>query len=890
MRASLTIVFVAMVVFAPLFGPGAAAEEVKSSVSVYPPRIMARQPLLARAMYGGEGEEHGSRLALYEGEKPLLSAEGKVIFLAHFEGGLGARGGWMLPEASGVSFSERARFGERALRMKKGSSLVYDKIPDAFDYRSGSVLMWVAPDTQTVFVTPDQCLYYEKADDGSLLSLSLSKHHLKASWKGRGRGDTGDKKSAMDAREWHLVGMSWGYPQRDLVTMFLDGGFWYSRTEKYRPGSRAAEIGIGTGQGRSEAFRGLIDEVMITRQALSEDEVLALYHAGRDGALPFPDQFMALLVDDSSTGLPLRVEYTPRNKEGREFPSVRSDIVIPEPPHAELFLGLGQLTTTPFDLIGIELTYDCAHPDSSREFPSVRMWDSPRCKSPEEDRGKPRKRVLESVRCFQLSRPGNPLVRVPWGGGEGAYYRFEKNAKNPPDRVDHVREFLDSLSVGFPQALMLFAETAQLDESTSDFDTSLIRYMKQHYGEKRPRYYECINEMIYAEGWGTERDNDSALVWDWRDGYYHTGGRSWTHMVEDTLSRFFEEASAIDRELRFGWFIDRQGGWNVNGTPSGVMEEWRQDSILLANEMILKHTGFLAFHDYFPISMGEGENSLAHGLTRAVGSLGWKHAYMNPRTWRLFAKYVGHPEWEMFQTEYNTAAADRSARMPARAERLFDTWAGAWANISNFILRARAGQIDKAMYFKAGYAYGDTPHATVNYAAGKAHRTVIEKTFGLFGGLLRDSTLAADSIWTYGFKSGKTAHNWGITGMPAFDALSTVSPDTDTVAVILVNRDWRHTLPLELYLEPPLTVDPEHDTALFYHVEFGPTSKGAGSAPDTSLLESWGKGYFYTSETKFDSTDVNFVCDTLPGFSQHMRLELGRAAFGVLEFPVRVKR
>jgi hypothetical protein len=287
--------------------------------------------------------------------------------------------------------------------------------------------------------------------------------------------------------------------------------------------------------------------------------------------------------------------------------------------------------------------------------------------------------------------------------------------------------------------------------------------------------------------------------------------------------------------------------------------------------------------------MGEGENSLASGLSRAVGSLGWKHAYLNPKTWRLFAKYFGHPEWEMIQTEYNTAAADRSRRMPSRAARLFDTWAGAWANVSNFILRARAGQIDKAMYFKAGYAYGDTPHATVNYADGNEYRTVIEKTFGLFGSLLKDSTLAADSIRTYGFKSGRTAHNWGITGMPVFEALPTISPDTSALAILLVNRDWRRNLPLEITLEPPLAIDPARP-ALFHHIEFGPSSRGAGAAADTSLLESWGKGYFYPSETKFDSTDVSFVCDTLADFSGKMTLELGRAVFGVLELPLTVQK
>jgi hypothetical protein len=886
------LLVVSIAMLALEFTSGAFAAPVagaKTSVRFYPPRVMARQPLLAGATYGEEGEEKGSRLALFAGEKEILSSEGEVIYLGHFEGNMSAKGGWEEPVAAKVSYSGSARFGQKALRMGKGSSLVYRKIPEAFDTRAGSVLMWVAPDTQTVFVTPDQCLYYEKAGDGSVLSLVLSRHHLKAMWRGRGFGNTGDKKSAMDAGEWHMVGLSWGYPRPNMVTVFLDGGFWYPRTEQYWPASRALEIGIGTGLDRSQPFQGLIDEVMITNQPLSEEEVLALYNAGAGGKIPFPDHFLAMIVDSSLAGEPLRAEYTPRNGEGRAFPSVWSEPLVPEASHAELFLGLGRLTTTPFDLIGIELTYDCAHPDSGSEFPVVRMWDCPRCRSLAEDRGRPRKRLLESVRNFQLSRPGNPLARIFWNGGEGAYFRFDKNAENPPDRVDHVREFLDSLSVGFPQALMLFAETAQSDESTSDFDTSLIRYMKHRYGEKRPRYYECINEMIYAEGWGTEGDNDSALVWDWRDGYYHKGGRSWTHMVEDTLSRFFTEASRIDRELRFGWFIDRQGGWNVNGSPSGPMEEWEQDSILLANRAIVENTSFLVFHDYFPISMGEGENRLANGLSQAVGSLGWKHAYLNPKTWRLFARYFGHPEWELIQTEYNTSAAQRSRRMPPRAARLFDTWAGAWANVSNFILRARAGQIDKAMYFKAGYAYGDTPHATVNYAAGNEYRTVIEKTFGLYGSLLKDSTLA-DSIRTYVFKSGKSAHDWGVTGMPVFDALSTISPDTSMLAILLVNRDWRRDLPLAITLEPPLVPDPGRDTALFYHVEFGPSSRGAKAAPDTSLLESWGKGYFYPSETKFDSTDVSFVCDTLPGFSKVMKLNLGRAVFGVLELPVKVKK
>lgn len=889
MRMTCRIWISVILIWFPFFGMGAArAEEGVSSLSVYPPRVMAWQPLLARAMYGGEGEEAGSRLTLRSADEVLLSRGGNVIFLAHFEGDLQAKGGWV-PDESKLSYSEKAVFGKGALRLDEGSSLIYREIPDSFNPKSGSVLMWVAPDTQTVFVTPDETLYYEMADDGSLLSLSLSKHHLKARWKGRGRGDTKDKKSAMDAREWHMVGMSWGYPEKDLVTIYLDGGFWYSKKEKYRPSGRPREIGIGTGVGGSSSFRGLIDEVMITGSALSKEEVFALYEAGHDARLPFPDQFAAVMVDSAWAGKPLAFDYLPRNSQGRAYATVSSEAIVPEEPHALLQIGLGRLTTTPFDLIGAELTYDCLHPDSSTKFPAVRMWESPRCNSLEEDRGKPRRRVLESMKSFQLARPGSPLVRIFWNGGEGAVYRYDKNAANPPDRVDHVREFLDSLSIRFPQSIMLFAETAQSDERTSDFDTSLIRYMHTRYGENRPRYYECINEMIYAEGWGTKSDNDSALVWNWKDGYYHSGGRCWTHMVEDTLSGFFEGARAIDKELSLGWFIDRQGGWNFDGMPAGLMEQWRQDSILLSNEAILEHTGFLSFHDYFPISMGAGENSLANGLTRAVGSLGWKHAYVNPKTWRLFAKYFGHPEWEMMQTEYNTAAANRSPRMPAGAERLFDTWAGAWANISNFILRAKAGEIDKAMYFKVGYAYGDTPHATVNYANGRAHRSVIEKAFGRFGSLMRDSTLAADSVWTYGFTSERTAHNWGMTGMPVLGALSTISPDSDTVAILLVNRDWRHRFPLEVVMEPPLAPDPDHDTAFFHHVAFGPTSKGANDDPDTSLLESWGKGYYYPSDTKFDSTDVNFVCDTLPGFSTHMSVELERAVFGVLELPVRVK-
>jgi hypothetical protein len=437
---------------------------------------------------------------------------------------------------------------------------------------------------------------------------------------------------------------------------------------------------------------------------------------------------------------------------------------------------------------------------------------------------------------------------------------------------------------------MLFAETAQSDETTTDFDTTLIRYMLNRYGDGRPRYYEFINEMIYAEGWGTEGDSDDDLVWTWNDGYYHTGGRSWTHMVEDTLSRFFEAASSIDDELKFGWFIDRQGGWNVNGIPSGVMEVWRQDSILLANPTILEKTSFLSFHDYFPISMGRGSFSLAEGLWRSVGSLGWAHAYLNPRTWYLFAKYVGHPEWELFQTEYNSGIKRRDRRMPARAERLFDTWAGGWANVSNFILRYRAGYIDKSCYFKAAYAYESTPHATINYAGGEEHRTVIEKTFGYFGNLMKDSTLTSDSIWTYGFGSHKTAHDWGVTDMPVFDAISTISPDTDSVAILFVNRDWQNDLRLDVYLEAGLTVDPAQDRALLHHVAFGPTSMGAHDEPDTSLLESWGQGYYYPSPTKFDSTDVSFVCDTLPGFSKKMSVLLGRATYGVLEFPVKSRR
>ena len=850
---------------------------------------MTRQHVLAGAYYGESGREEGSVIELHPGQGKSVSSEGKVIFLAHFEGDTQTKGGYR-PAVARVAFAEGARFGASCLRMNEESTLVYRDLPDGYDSRSGTVLMWVAPDTQTVFVKPDQVLFYEEGTDKSGMKLVLSEHHLKAVWNGRGYGDTGDKKSAMDAHEWHLVGMSWGYPKADRVTLFLDGGYWYSSLLTYHPHSDASEIGIGTGTGSGTSFQGQIDEVMITHPALSREEVLALYESGRERSLPFPDQFMAVQIDTSWQNDTLWFEYLPRNSAGIEFSPVCSESIIPAPPHAELFLNNGKLTTTPFDLIGAEITYDCNHPADTRKFPRVRLWECDKCKSPREEDGFPRKRVVESVRNFQVDRVSRPLVRVFWDGGEGAYYRFDKNADNPPDRVGHVKEFCDSLSIDFRNAIMLIAETAQSDETTSDFDTSLIRYMLKSYGPDRPRYYEFINEMTYSEGWGPESDDDSALVWDWRDGYYHTDGRCWTHMVEDTLSWFMDAAKRVDPDLRFGWFIDRRGGWNFDGIPSGKMDEWRQDSILLSNETILKRTDFLAFHDYFPLSMGKGSNSLGEGLWRAVGSLGWKHAYVNPKTWRLFSKYFGHPEWEMLQTEYNTAVSVRSRRMPARAERLFDTWAGAWVNISNFILRYRAGQIDKAEYFKPAYAYGDTPHATINYTRGHAHRTVIEKAFGLYGDLMRDSTIVSDSIWTYGFESKKTSHHWGLTSLPVFDCISTVSPDQDTVAILLVNRDWEHPLRLDLFLDPFLEIDPDHDTALFHHVAFGPTSRGSADEPDTSLLESWGRGYYYPSWTKFDSTDVDFVCDTLPGFSGNTTVDLGRAVFGVLEIPVEKRK
>ncbi len=847
---------------------------------------MARQYLLGAAHYGETGIEEGSEILLHVPGGTISRQDRKAIFTARFDGDATGTGGTE-PGVEEVQYVRESPFGDRCLRMGKESALIYRDLPRSYDNTSGTMLMWVAPDTQTVFVVPEQTLFYEKGRDGSTLMLSLFRHHLRATWSGRGGGNTNDKKSAMDAREWHLVGMSWGHPGPRRVTMFLDGCSWYSSKDDYRPASPAREIGFGTGTDRTASFEGLIDEVLITSPALTEEEVLALYRAGRDQRLPFPDMFLAARIDTSWQGDTLRFEFRPRNSSGTVFPSVYSRPVIPEPPHAELHLGLDGLTTTPFDLIGMEITYDCHDPGETEGFPRVRMWESPACKSLEEDRGRPRKRVVESCRNFQLDRVGAPMVRVFWNGGEGAYYRFDKNAANPPDRVDHVREFLDSTSVDFSRAIMLFAETAQSDEVTTDFDTTLIRYMLNRYGDRRPRYYEFINEMIYAEGWGTKGDRDDDLVWTWNDGYYHTGGRCWTHMIEDTLSWFFEEASKIDDGLKFGWFIDRQGGWNINGTPAGVMEEWRQDSILLANQTILEKTSFLSFHDYFPVSMGQGSSSLAEGLWRSVGTLGWAHAFLNPKTWHLFTKYVGHPEWELFLTEYNTGVKARDRAMPARAERLFDTWAGGWSNISNFILRHRAGYIDKACYFKAAYSYDPTPHATINYAGGREHRTVVEKTFGCYGSLMKDSTLTADSVWTYGFSSHKAAHDWGVTDMPVFDAISTITPDTDTVAILFVNRDWQNDLLLEIHLDAGLTVDPEVDRALFHHVAFGPSAMGAHDEPDTSLLESWGHGYYYPSRTKFDSTDVDFVCDTIPEFSNRMSVLLGRAAYGVLEFPVK---
>lgn len=863
-----------------------AARSTTRSISITPPVVMAGQYLMARVNYAGERVSTGSAIILHVGDSYTLSQQARDISTFHFDGEnetlLGSH-----PIREHVTVSGNSPFGDGCLRMTGNSKLVFNDLSPVSDEESGTVLMWVAPDTQTVFVTPEQALFYEKAGDHSKLLLSLSRHHLKASWTGRGYGSTGDKKSAMDAREWHLVGMSWGQPRKDRVTIYRDDCFWYSSKHRYLPGSEPVEIGIGTGIGRTVSFEGWIDEVMIAHPALTNEEVAALYRAGSEHGLPFPDQFMVVEVDTSWQNDTLWFEYVTRSGDGRMVPATSSQLIIPEPAHAELHLDLSGITTTPFDLIGAELTYDCYDPESTSNFPGVRMWDSENCRGPEEDTGHPRKRMVESVRNFQVDRVGSPLIRFFWNGGEGAYYRFGKNADDPPDRVDHAREFMDSLSTGFTNSIMLLAETAQSDESTSDFDTSLVRYMLNRYDADRPRYYEFINEMIYAEGWGTKSDRDSALVWDWRDGYYRKDGRCWTHMIEDTLSWFFEAAHTIDDDLKFGWFIDRQGGWNFDGTPAGAMDEWVQDSILLSNDVILDRTGFLAFHDYFPISMGRGSRSLGEGLSRAVGSLGWTHAYLNPRTWRLFAKYFGHPEWELIQTEYNTAAVEMDRRMPKRAARLYDTWAGAWANISNLILRYRSGQIDKAVFFKPAYSYGDTPHATINLARGKAHRTVIEKTFGLYGGLMRDSTITSDSIWTYGFRSGKTSHNWGKSDLPVFDAISTVSPDTDTVAILLVNRDWKKNLKFELFLGEDLFLDPVHDTAFFHHVEFGPTSRGATDEPDTSLLESWGKGYYYASEGKFDSTDVNFVCDTLPGFSQNMSLDIGRGAFGVLVIPVK---
>jgi hypothetical protein len=554
--------------------PEAPESKEMSSVTVTPLRVMAGQYLLASIDNGGRAESDGTRIILHIGDSDTLSQKVRDITTFHFEDGEETL--WGSPtHMEQVDISQDTPFGSRCLRMTRGSRVVFPGLKPTGDNTSGTILMWVAPDTQTVFVSPDQVLFYEKASDNSRLTLSLSHHHLEASWRGRGYGNTGDKKSAMDAREWHLVGLSWGYPRNDRVTVYRDGCYWYSSEYRYQPGRGVLEVGIGTGIGKSVSFEGLIDEVMIVRPALSNDEVAALYHAGSEWRLPFPDQFMAVRVDTSWQNDSLRFDYAQGSGTAHELNTVSSRSIAAEPAHAELYLDLSRMTTTPFDLIGAEITYDCMDPESTAKFPGVRMWECPKCRGPEEDEGHPRQRMVESVKNFQVDRVSSPLIRVFWNGGEGAYYRFGKNALNPPDRVDHVREFLDSLSTGLQNSIMLLAETAQSDESTSDFDTSLVRYMLNRYGPDRPRYYEFVNEMIYAEGWGTPGDRDSALVWEWHDGYYHTDGRCWTHMIEDTLSWYFNAAHIIDPDLKFGWFIDRQGGWNPDGIPAGPMNEDR---------------------------------------------------------------------------------------------------------------------------------------------------------------------------------------------------------------------------------------------------------------------------------------------------------------------------
>ena len=144
------------------------------SISQYN-KISARHYVLARCDYNESNREEQSTVEMYKDDVLDTSYTTRTIMLLHFNGNGTSEEGYTVSNDLDVSYTATGLWGNAAQFNSSGSKIEYtgSSIPSLFSDTRGTVLMWVAPNTQTVRFDDRVNLFYSESDDGSWMALQL---------------------------------------------------------------------------------------------------------------------------------------------------------------------------------------------------------------------------------------------------------------------------------------------------------------------------------------------------------------------------------------------------------------------------------------------------------------------------------------------------------------------------------------------------------------------------------------------------------------------------------------------------------------------------------------------------------------------------------------------